>query len=281
VYVLILDGGQRVRQLAREFVENTIDDAAGGSVAPPLPDPFEPPQHEACAGANTRIRSVRGLREVVVNLSAIGGRRKAILYFNGASDVDFEDCTPVRREYDEMVRTAVRNDVRIYPIDSRGFQIRFSDMTGNLPGGRHVSDHPPAPGQNIGFGGGMMVRTSSPGTMGASILADDTGGIAIANTNNFSGGFNRIVRDNSEYYVVSYYSSAPRDGAFHRVSVQVRNRPALEIGARSGYKAATPDQKGKAARPPKLLSPSARAVLAGTTTSTMIPHAVSRHPVPC
>jgi hypothetical protein len=100
--------------------------------------------------------------------------------------------------------------------------------------------------------------------MAASILANDTGGIAIANTGNFSGGFKRIVRDNSEYYVVSYYSSAPRDGEFHRVNVRVHNRAALEVRARSGYTAAAPDQKGKAAKAPKLLSTSARDVLSGT-----------------
>jgi hypothetical protein len=107
--------------------------------------------------------------------------------------------------------------------------------------------------------------------MGARILANDTGGMAIANTNNFSGGFKRIVRDNSEYYVVSYYSAAPRDGAFHRVNVSVRNRPALEIRARAGYTSAAPEQKGKAVKPPKLLSAAARSVFSGATVQGDLP----------
>jgi hypothetical protein len=120
-----------------------------------------------------------------------------------------------------------------------------------------------------------MMVSASPGGIGASmtarILANDTGGMAIVNSSNFGGGFERIVRDNSQYYVVSYYSSAPRDGAFHRVNVTVRNRPALEIRARSGYTAAAPDQKGKAVKPPKLLSASARDVLSGTTAQGDLP----------
>jgi VWFA-related protein len=324
VYVMVLSAGGQTRQIAREFVENyfgptdlmavlsggvavtqglsgdkanlldAIDHAPAASVASSLAELLEPQKREPCEGANERIRSLRMLREVVVNLSAVGGRRKAILYFSGIVGVgfDFEDCTPVRREYDEMVRTAVRNDVRIYPIDPRGFTVGFEKpdsgvrnpgelggIIGNLPqtGLHQVNDTPPPPGANLGLGGtvnGMMV-SASPGhagaTMAARILANDTGGTAIANTGNFSGGFTRIVRDNSEYYVVSYYSSTPRDGAFHRVNVSVRNRPALEIRARSGYTAAAPDQKGKAVRPPKLLSASARDVLSGTTAHNDLP----------
>jgi VWFA-related protein len=319
VYVVMLDGSAGVSQLAREFIENyfgpddlmailngtgavtqglsgdksallaALNASPAGAPAPNVFAPAEPPKREPCDGANTRISSLRQLRDVVVNLSAIGGRRKAILYFNRQSGVDFEDCTPVRREYDEMVRMAVRNDVRIYPVDSRGFLVRFADMTSNLSAlsaeGQltaasrsfrplEVKDIPPPPGANLGPEGGVMV-SASPGllgaTMGARILANDTGGIAIANTSNFNGGFQRIVRDNSEYYVVSYYSSAPRDGAFHRVNVNVRSRPALEVRARSGYSAAAPDQKGKAAKPPKLLSASAKSVLSGTTTQGDLP----------
>jgi VWFA-related protein len=322
VYVMMLDSSPRVRQLAHEFIENYLgpedlmailytsgaatnglsgDKAAllaaidrAPAVSPNLLESNEPPKQEPCDSANQRISGLRRLREVVVNLSAIGGRRKAILYFNGQSGVDFEDCAPVRREYDEMVRTAVRNDVRIYPIDPRGFMVRFPQpagsgsgnagelggMIGNLPTislpgkPNRVNDNPPRPGANLGFGGGMMV-SASPGnmgaTMGARILANDTGGMAIANTSNFSGGFKRIVRDNSEYYVVSYYSSAPRDGAFHRVNVSVRNRPALEIRARAGYTSAAPEQKGKAVKPPKLLSAAARSVFSGETTQGDLP----------
>jgi len=130
---------------------------------------------------------------------------------------------------------------------------------------------PVSPGFGLSGSAGMIGRASSPDTMGARILANDTGGIAIVNTSNFGGGFKRIVRDNSAYYVVSFYSSVPRDGAFHRVSVRVKSRPELEIRARAGYQAAPPDVKGKAMKPPKILSAAARDILSGISRTGDLP----------
>ena len=175
------------------------------------------------------------------------------------ADADFEACTNTRHEYDDMVRMAVRNDVRVYPIDPNGFQVHFSDITGNLPA------------ETVPGSGGMMARISRPGVMGSRILANDTGGISIAGTNNFAGNFARIVRDNSQYYVVSYYASAPRDGAFHRVAVRVKDGRGLDVRARSGYIASTPAVKGKAVKPPKSLSANARGILTGLSMATDLP----------
>ncbi len=49
--------------------------------------------------------------------------------------------------------------------------------------------------------------------------------------------FERIVNDNSSYYVLAYYPpSDKRDGKFHRIEVKV-NRPGLTVRARRGYSA--------------------------------------------
>jgi hypothetical protein len=66
-------------------------------------------------------------------------------------------------------------------------------------------------------------------------VAVDTGGVALVNTNNFTGGFERIVRDNSTYYLLGYYPSTDHtDGRFHEISVRV-NRPGVTVRARRGY----------------------------------------------
>ena len=58
-------------------------------------------------------------------------------------------------------------------------------------------------------------------------LADETGGFAVVNRNDFSTAFDRIVRDNSSYYVLAYYPpSDKRDGKFHKIEVRV-TRPGL------------------------------------------------------
>jgi hypothetical protein len=149
------------------------------------------------------------------------------------------------------VRTAVRNNVRIYPVDPRGMLSRAPEQISETG----------APSPGFGEVGGMAAR----------IMAADTGGIAIANTNNFGGNFRRIVRDNSAYYTIAFSSSAERDGEFHRVTVRVKDGPDLRVRARSGYRATTPDVKGRSIKLPKGLSASARDALQASTPATDLP----------
>jgi hypothetical protein len=67
------------------------------------------------------------------------------------------------------------------------------------------------------------------------ILADQTGGLLINNTNDLEDGIGRVNQDRRNYYLLSYQSTNPAlDGRFHRISVRVKN-PALTVRARSGY----------------------------------------------
>ncbi|MGH9197860.1 MAG: hypothetical protein ACRD1T_19220, partial [Acidimicrobiia bacterium] len=62
---------------------------------------------------------------------------------------------------------------------------------------------------------------------------------AVLNTNDFKQGFERIVRDNSSYYVLGYYpTNSRRDGRFRKIEVRVTN-PRLQVRARKGYVAPT------------------------------------------
>jgi hypothetical protein len=71
-------------------------------------------------------------------------------------------------------------------------------------------------------------------------LAEETGGFAAVNTNQFANAFDRIVRDNSSYYVLAYYPPTDKkDGKFHRIQVRV-TRPGLTVRARRGYMAPKP-----------------------------------------
>ncbi len=54
-------------------------------------------------------------------------------------------------------------------------------------------------------------------------------------SNDFGAIFDRIVRDNSSYYVLGYHSPDPRlDGRFHSVTVRLK-RPGFEVHTRNGY----------------------------------------------
>ena len=67
------------------------------------------------------------------------------------------------------------------------------------------------------------------------ILAEETDGRAIVNTNDMDRGLRQIVRDSSAYYLLGYTSTlAKPDGKFHKINVRVK-RPGLTLRARPGY----------------------------------------------
>ena len=53
------------------------------------------------------------------------------------------------------------------------------------------------------------------------MLADETGGIAVVNQNDFSKALKRIDAETSDYYVLGYYSKNP-DASKRRRQVEVK-----------------------------------------------------------
>src|SRR4029077_17912271 len=82
------------------------------------------------------------------------------------------------------------------------------------------------------------------------------------NTNSLANSLDRIVEENSSYYVLAYYPPNPKpDGKFHNIQVRV-TRPGLTARARRGY--AAPNAKALAAAAPKpgsKLTPASRDAL--------------------
>jgi VWFA-related protein len=66
-------------------------------------------------------------------------------------------------------------------------------------------------------------------------LAGATNGLAIADTNNFASGLQRIADDVKAYYLVGYTSTNSRpDGKYRKIKVTVK-RPGVQVRARDGY----------------------------------------------
>ena len=273
VYVMVMDSVasdlvERVRQIAREFVDDHLEPTdlmavlhRTTAVTQGLTN-----DREALRRAVDSYTGASGgrlfplFKEIAVNLNAVRGRRKAILFLGYESrlvrdpDPQIAALDPggllkaYQRDYDDAVQTAIHNNVRIYPIDPRGYLVRFN---------ARIAQSPP-PGLPIGpaasgLGEGMDAR----------IFASKTGAIAIVNTGNYRGNFEKIVRDNKGYYVIAFYSTAA-DGQFHRVNVRVKNRPELSVRSRDGYRASAPDVKGRSVRLPQSLSPGASELLRTT-----------------
>jgi hypothetical protein len=68
------------------------------------------------------------------------------------------------------------------------------------------------------------------------ILADETGGIAVVNQNDFDKALKRIDNDTSDYYVLGYYSNNPDPNKRKRaIDVQVKRKDVTVTAARKEY----------------------------------------------
>jgi VWFA-related protein len=157
------------------------------------------------------------IRYVAERLGSIGARRKAILWIGGFVPFFHRDAGEAVA-YREAIRAANRNNVAVYPIDPEGLTVTMG-----------------------------RAELERQGALRA--VAEDTGGDAIVNTNNFEGGYERIVEQNSAYYVLGYYPMMEHDdGAFHDIKVRVR-RKGLTVRARKGYVAPSPASRAAANQP--------------------------------
>ena len=71
------------------------------------------------------------------------------------------------------------------------------------------------------------------------MLAENTDGIALVNSNDLPRQMRRLAADLSSYYLLGYASTNGKlDGSFRTIKVRV-SRPGIEVRARHGYRAAS------------------------------------------
>src|SRR4051812_45591271 len=113
---------------------------------------------------------------------------------------EFADAD-LARELGELTRQANRANVTMYTIDPRGL-VGMGDI-----------DEQVDPQQWNEF-----VRKSQDSLR---VIAEETGGIAVVNQNDFSKALKRIDAETSDYYVLGYYSKNP-DATKRRRQVEVK-----------------------------------------------------------
>jgi VWFA-related protein len=99
------------------------------------------------------------------------------------------------------------------------------------------------------------------------VMADETDGRAIVNSNDLDRGLRQIVRDTSAYYLLGYTSAVTTDGKFHKLNVRVK-RPGLQVRARAGYLALSAAEAERALAPKKPGPPPAITEALGTLAAT-------------
>ncbi len=85
-------------------------------------------------------------------------------------------------------------------------------------------------------GAEYMARHNAQDTL--FLLADETGGRTLGNTNDFTPGLERMAADLASYYHLGYRPRSPADGNTHRIRIEV-DRPGTRLRYRKSYRSKT------------------------------------------
>lgn len=181
---------------------------------------------------------VKGLRE-------LPGRKSVLLVSDGIKLLTAEDLGRNRRVLEAMQRLtdlANRAAVVINTLDARGLQTLGFTAADNTAGLR--SD------QSARLFAARQ-STFSASQDGMVFLAETTGGIAIRNNNDLSGGIRRVLEDQKSYYLIAYRpdeSTFDLRGRrqFHNLTLKVTRPGKYKVRMRTGFYGVT-DEEG---RPP-------------------------------
>ena len=173
------------------------------------------------------------LKYIVSGMSDLPGRKSVILFSDGfkmfeTSEDGFQEQGRVMDFLKQLVETANRASVVFYTVDARGLQ------TAGFTAADNISDtSPEAMNAQAQARRDQLIDTQD----GLSFLAEETGGLAIRNNNDLSGGVRRVLDDQS-YYLVGYEPDAetfdPVKRKFNALTVKVLRKGAA-VRYRSGF----------------------------------------------
>ena len=132
--------------------------------------------------------------------------------FKGSQFADAD----LARELAEITRTANRANATLYTIDPRGL-VAGADLDEQLDPVEY----------------GEYVRKTQDSLR---VLAEETGGIAVVNQNNFDKALKKIDAETSDYYILGYSSTNPDPlKRTRKIEVKVVNKPGLSVWSRTSY----------------------------------------------
>lgn len=190
--------------------------------------------------------SLYSLLSLVQGQGALEGR-KTLVYFSGGMYVP----PNIEQLFDTVISESNRKNVSIYAVDARGLM-----SSGQMDRARDA------------LSGAVQSSMRQQRTSGAAVtreqatltdMQDDitrmnlqavlgdistsTGGLLIANTNDFSAGMNQVQEDISYHYELAYLPAGiVYDGSLREIKVEVK-RSDLHVQSRSGYFALPPTGK--------------------------------------
>lgn len=189
------------------------------------------------------------MKQEVVTLTPLSGK-KAFLFVTGGFEfqpgyvmaqyatggigpgpISTLNIRDVADDVNAVVRDANANEITFYTVDASGLQPDVEGAAGaDSLGQRSATSFDP-------FGNRPAVSfiARQDRQNGIQILARETGGLALLNTNGFDKGLDRVYRAVSSYYSIGVnLSGLATTGKYEDLRVDVR-RPGVTVAARRGF----------------------------------------------
>ena len=182
---------------------------------------------------------LRGLRD-------LPGRKSVILMSDGFQIFNRSEPTGNARILDalaSLTEMANRASVVIYTLDPRGLPVLGLTAADNTSG-----MGPEQLQQSLDNRRSDFFESQN----GLNYLAQQTGGLAIRNTNDLSGGIKRAIEDQGGYYLIGYrpdestFDSRSGKRKFHKLSLKINRPGKFNVRMRNGFYGITDEE----AKPP-------------------------------
>jgi VWFA-related protein len=181
--------------------------------------------------------SMLGLLALIDSLGQLPGRKTVFYFCEGLTIPDSQQA-----RFRAVIDTANRNNVSVYTFDAAGLRVHSAQQQTareirELSFAGLGSSATKSEKWNESLEDNERLLKMDP-AVSLGILADQTGGLLVDNTNALDRAIDRINDDRRRHYLLSYVSTNPvLDGAYRRIEVRVTRRD-VEVRARKGYRAA-------------------------------------------
>lgn len=222
----------------RRDVLQRIEDADSGAEA------LMWAENHAESVKNDLAFTIDALREVVSSLAGLPGRKAILHVSDGLPMIPAEDVFyaveqgfqrtgaltrvysyDTSRRFEELAAHANANRVSFYTIDASGLQVYSSadaqTFQANRAGGAALIDR-------------IRIQNTQASLQ---LLAEETGGKAILNTNRVLGPLEDVAKDFRTYYSLGYTPGHSGSGRYYQIEVKLKDKSRnLVVRHRAGYR---------------------------------------------
>lgn len=203
-------------------------------------------------GYHDAQQALDGLEEMVDSLAGLPGRKILVHVSDGLPMVPGQDLYQavqqahadisalgeaihydLSRRYSQVIADANSNRTSFYMIDASGLTVQSGMGAENAAANtaRVISAHVDG-----------TRRRNLQSTL--KMMAEETGGLSIMNTNDVREGLERFTRDFDNYYSLGYRSPASDRGRYHKIEVRLQEKQkGWSLRYREGYRDKTPEDR--------------------------------------